>query len=143
MTEHEKNLLQSVVNHLKTMTERSGVYRFDDEVAPEDNEFSCLYRGPNGSKCAAGFLIKDEYYHEGMEGSSVVYGKQVRDAIILSQGLNPEDHEWSWESDSNFFRALGVLQEAHDDEESWVDGAFQPRLDYKQRVKEVYPDIQW
>lgn len=27
----------------------------------------CMYRGPNGRKCAAGHLIPDELYHEGLE----------------------------------------------------------------------------
>jgi hypothetical protein len=27
----------------------------------------CLYRGPNGAKCAAGILIPDSEYLEGME----------------------------------------------------------------------------
>lgn len=31
---------------------------------------NCLYRGPNGLKCAAGVLIKDEFYHKGLEGRS-------------------------------------------------------------------------
>jgi hypothetical protein len=138
MTEHEKNLLQSVVNHLKTMSERSGKYMWDD-VEPEVNKFHCLYRGPNGGMCAAGFLIKDEYYHEGLEGASVCYGRSVREAIIISQGLD----ELKLDRGSDFFRALGVLQETHDAEDCWVDGAFQPRDYFKGRMKEVYPDFQW
>lgn len=30
----------------------------------------CLYRGPNGRKCAAGHLIPDETYSKKMEGNS-------------------------------------------------------------------------
>ena len=33
----------------------------------------CLYRGPNGSKCAIGCLIPDEEYKDSMEGKSVNY----------------------------------------------------------------------
>lgn len=35
-----------------------------------DNQWieSCLYRGPNGTKCAAGFLIPDEVYTPFLEG---------------------------------------------------------------------------
>jgi len=27
----------------------------------------CLYRGPNGTMCAVGCLIKDEFYYDGLE----------------------------------------------------------------------------
>jgi len=30
----------------------------------------CLYRGPNGLKCAAGVLIPDNYYEDRLEGST-------------------------------------------------------------------------
>lgn len=30
----------------------------------------CQYRGPGGLKCAAGWLISDEFYHPCMEGKS-------------------------------------------------------------------------
>lgn len=32
---------------------------------------SCLYRGPNGTKCAVGCLIPDDLYEPSMEGKSV------------------------------------------------------------------------
>lgn len=32
---------------------------------------ACQYRGPNGMKCAAGHLIPDEMYDEGMEGKRI------------------------------------------------------------------------
>jgi len=34
------------------------------------NSSSCMYRGPNGLKCAIGMLIPDELYEEGFEGKS-------------------------------------------------------------------------
>lgn len=36
-----------------------------------DNLFGCLYRAPNGRKCAAGHNITDDEYHPRMEGYSV------------------------------------------------------------------------
>lgn len=36
-----------------------------------DIEGSCLYRGPDGTKCAVGLLIPDELYSPDMEGNSV------------------------------------------------------------------------
>lgn len=38
-------------------------------VNPETG--NCLYRAPNGDKCAAGCLISDEVYRPSMEGKSV------------------------------------------------------------------------
>lgn len=39
---------------------------------PSVNEAGgCLYRGPDGLKCAAGHLIPDDAYSPGMEGESV------------------------------------------------------------------------
>jgi hypothetical protein len=32
----------------------------------------CMYRGPEGSKCAAGHLIPDEHYTPGLEGRSIL-----------------------------------------------------------------------
>lgn len=49
-----------VVAHLFTQGRRA----YD-----EDN--GCLYRGPNGAKCAVGVLIPDEQYNPAMEGCSV------------------------------------------------------------------------
>jgi len=38
-------------------------------VKPDSN--SCLYRGPNGTKCAAGHVIPDEKYDPCFEGCTV------------------------------------------------------------------------
>lgn len=34
---------------------------------------TCLYRGPDGKKCAIGHVIPDEHYRPEMEGCSVLY----------------------------------------------------------------------
>jgi hypothetical protein len=36
-----------------------------------NTENSCLYRGPDGTKCAVGFLLKDKQYKPEMEGRDV------------------------------------------------------------------------
>lgn len=36
---------------------------------------TCLYRGPNGLKCAVGALIPDDKYHRSLEGHSAGAGK--------------------------------------------------------------------
>lgn len=37
---------------------------------PDRNLHECLYRGPNGRKCAVGMFIPDDKYSERMEGKS-------------------------------------------------------------------------
>jgi len=65
----------------------------------------CLYRGPNGLKCAAGVLIPDDKYHEGLEWATIDFGTRagellrdlghniplVRDLQLCHDGLNVED----------------------------------------------------
>lgn len=36
------------------------------------NSSECAYRGQNGTKCAAGCLIKDEYYHPSFESKNAL-----------------------------------------------------------------------
>ena len=38
-----------------------------------ENEDTCLYQGPNGTKCAAGILIPDGQYDEEFENTPVMY----------------------------------------------------------------------
>lgn len=58
----------------------------------------CKYRGSNGTKCAAGFLIPDEQYRHSLEGETVVGGPAQ--PVIESQG-----HD---------LPLVGALQELHD-----------------------------
>ncbi len=65
-----------VYKHLLTQGERS-------MSIDEEGEEQCLYRGPNGLKCAIGVLIDDEYYLPNLEGESPFEGG-VRRALELS-----------------------------------------------------------
>lgn len=40
---------------------------FERSMRSNDPEDICMYRGLEGRKCAAGHLIRDEYYNEGLE----------------------------------------------------------------------------
>lgn len=51
------------------------------------DHFGCAYRGPNGSMCAVGCLIKDEHYTDKIEESGV-YDKGVRDVVGESLGVD-------------------------------------------------------
>lgn len=54
-----QDIFNHVVNHLMSQKERSA-----------DSEGACMYRGPNGLKCAAGCLIADDEYSPEMEYST-------------------------------------------------------------------------
>lgn len=56
-----QQVFDTVVNHLRTQGRR----------ALDDADGTCMYRAPNGDKCAAGILIPDELYHPSMEGASL------------------------------------------------------------------------
>lgn len=81
---------------------------------------TCLYRGPNGTKCAAGWLIPDnrfpgtegtnvramhEYLHlprgvtiEHVEKAQYAHDQAVREVKLYNKGNWPEvfDHEWRY-----------------------------------------------
>ncbi|WP_454287229.1 hypothetical protein [Rhizobium arsenicireducens] len=40
-------------------------------ISHDPDQDLCMYRGPNGLKCAVGILISDKDYHPEMEGKSV------------------------------------------------------------------------
>lgn len=73
----------------------------------------CLYRGPNGLKCAAGFCIPDEIYEESMERE--VIGVVIVKSPALQEMFPTEAHE----------ELLRRLQSIHDSfspdewEEQW------------------------
>jgi hypothetical protein len=53
----------------------------------------CLYRGPNGLKCAAGHLIPDDEYDEKMEdgllnGPDSVFNNSLVNSYFLQKGVN-------------------------------------------------------
>lgn len=60
---------------LKTLNEASEQEVFDQvaehlltQMARSENDEHCLYRGPDGLKCAAGCLIADSEYNADMDG---------------------------------------------------------------------------
>jgi hypothetical protein len=62
----------------------------------------CVYRSPDGSKCAAGHLIKDEHYNPQWNSLSP-YQTMVRDALKLS-GVTEEQ-----------MPIVRALQQVHDE----------------------------
>ena len=58
----------------------------------------CMYRGPDGLKCAIGALIPDTAYHLGLENncpdhSAVLYAAGLtRDQVQLAEALGPDNY---------------------------------------------------
>lgn len=82
-----------------------------------DAKGECLYRGPDGRKCAVGWLIADSVAEE-YEGQGAHYIQAKRPYLFSSRG---------WD-------LLSELQCAHD--ASWV-GGFGPGRVWSQRVRRV------
>ena len=73
-----------------------------------DQKEGCLYRAPNGDKCAVGVLIPDQVYDPGMEGKSVdnqnfsfskvlpKYIHQNIDLLLALQGVHDEWDDWKF-----------------------------------------------
>lgn len=66
----------------------------------------CMYRGPNGTMCAVGCLIKDKYYDPNLENKNVFCG-EVHDVLCKSvNGFTGSQSE---------IRFMSDLQRIHDD----------------------------
>ena len=52
----------------------------------------CMYRGPEGVKCAVGFIIDDEFYYERLEHSTVE-AVEVTEAVNASIGRGITESE--------------------------------------------------
>lgn len=75
---NDQELFDTVARHLLTQNAVSSI-----KTSSPSFPRTCLYRGPNGTKCAAGVLIKDEFYKDELEGNSTDASK-VRYALELS-----------------------------------------------------------
>jgi hypothetical protein len=89
-----REMFAKVKNHLLTQKKRS-----------EGTGF-CLYRGPNGLKCAIGILIPDSKYHPSLEGrvcrtpEVMAAAELEKENLELARNLqhvhdNFEPEEWS------------------------------------------------
>lgn len=95
-----QQIFDKVVTHLRT------------QKIPSIEAGDCLYRGPNGLKCAVGALITDEAYKDSLEDLPV-REKLVMEALVNSGVLYEEclKHD-SVESDK--IDLLADLQHLHD-----------------------------
>lgn len=110
-----QEIFDTVAKHLFTQ----GVQSIEEDTG------RCLYRGPNGTMCAAGALISDELYVPEIEGYGVwtlcddpldrhtdkfdgfvipTWMKEHAGLVSALQGVH--DAESNWESTENMCRAL-------------------------------------
>lgn len=110
-------LFETVKNHLLKQNKRS-----------TKNDTFCLYKNPEGLKCAIGVLIKDEFYKKGFEGFQLVGDKKIQKAVELSIQRNLLEAE---------IRMLDELQFLHDnvDEEDWAEGLKEIYDKYQENLK--------
>jgi hypothetical protein len=88
----EQTIFNTVVRHLAKQGKRAVTVEEDGSGLCVE---VCKYRGPNGTKCAAGCLLKDSEYDPDMEGKPV-------GLIKLPKRLQPHEE------------LLHRLQQAHD-----------------------------
>lgn len=81
-----QKLFDKSVTHLLTQMEQS-----------MDDEHNCVYRGPNGLKCAIGALIDDEWYDKETLEEMAITALCVQNAVAKSQGFSLSDlREEDW-----------------------------------------------
>ena len=102
-------IFEKVKTHLLTQMEKS-----------VNAEGACMYRGDNGNKCAAGCLIKDEFYKPELENisasSDVVhfaisqsigdYGSTADIMILHLQSIHDNQCPEDWEAYLNTFKFM-------------------------------------
>ena len=76
------------------------------KAVSEDNEH-CLYRAPNGNKCAVGCLIDDELYEICLEGQALD-NPEVSDALEESGWANVDD---------TFLSSMQIVHDNYEPEE--------------------------
>ena len=85
----------------------------------ESGSMRCLYRGPNGTKCAAGALITDEFYLPSLEDWSIDNSAPLR-ALGNSLGVSPDDMKAGFPHGTLLL--VKRLQRIHDDAVNSVNG---------------------
>lgn len=68
---------------------------------------TCMYRGPNGLKCAVGHLIDDEAYSEKLECKTI-------DSIYVQEAVTQSCSRLGFVVDYSTFKLLSHMQQVHD-----------------------------
>jgi len=86
----------------------------ENHLDPEDVYFyEKIYEQPFDTKCAAGFLISDNFYQDHFEGNAITDNSQIWQAVKIS---NP-----AWKTTESSFNLVKSLQSVHDNNqpEDW------------------------
>ena len=97
---NKQEIFDKVASHLITQGVQAKI--ITDQLL---GHTSCVYRGPNGTMCAAGCLIPDEEYHMHFEG--LPWGN-LEDKIPSLASLPGSHHE-----------LIVSLQRLHDCDDNW------------------------
>ena len=111
-----EELFNRVRTHLLTQAKKS--------IDPATD--NCLYRGPDGTKCAVGILISDKYYSEYLENIGIGIGRaggKVVEAVSNSLGVKLTIDN---------IELLDALQDVHDRYEvaQWPEKLEKVRRDF-------------
>jgi len=95
---------------MTTLTEQLPIIRDALVEQGEQSQFynDCMYRGPDGLKCAVGFLITDKYYDSSFE-------QEATDAPQVVMAL---EDSLDIRLDESDIELLNSMQDIHD---SWVN----------------------
>lgn len=120
-------IFQKVKNHLLNQNAKSGTLREDFKLDkfganPPFNPISCMYKDPNGNKCAVGCLFVDDENTKYVwcENKSIS-DSNVQDELIRAGVLTQEDCHLGFHHGK--FHLLHELQQIHDWEkvEDWPE----------------------
>lgn len=95
----EQEVFDQVARHLLTQGYKSETHDYDSPIQ------GCLYRGPNGAKCAAGILMSDDEwksYWEGCDWQTLIEQNEVPSSHYnfiwslqyIHDTVSPE--QWKW-----------------------------------------------
>ena len=102
-----------VMDHLWHQNKQAG------KQEPDLAYFSCLYRAPDGSKCAIGCLIPDELYDPVFESNDIDY---------MMDHINGDDQNQFYSFLDRNHHLLMELQLVHDEYKSSHHGSFREYL---------------
>lgn len=119
MAKTEQEVFDFVATHLFTQ----GVQAIGHN-GPAGSAPICLYRGPNGTKCAVGAMITDEEYDPSMEGFSardlvhlkvVKVNDDIKANVELLEGLQTvHDAPKNWDDEDQMKMSLRYVAQEHD-----------------------------
>lgn len=120
-----QEIFNKVATHLFTQGTRA-------MLDPECESGQCMYRGPNGSKCAVGVLIPDKLYRKNME-TFTINGLLDDEKVVLPAWMaenrellwslqSTHDRHLAWDSSMAMRRKLRGVAEVHGLDDTILNG---------------------